>query len=355
MEWSDYILLLKNKSKQSGTPLSATFELTPFCNFKCNMCYVRLTEKQALKQGTPLTTEQWLILAEDAKKSGTFHLEITGGEAITRQDFPILYEAFIKMGYLINLRTNGYLISGSLLELLSNYKPRKVSITLYGASDETYYTICKSKDGFSVVTKNILALKQAGIDVQVTVTLTTENYRDKEKLQEWADKNGLKITFFGGLFNPMRGVKRSIKHLRLDSNLLENISIYRQNLNREIPDKDKYLHPFSMCTGYGTKYCITWDGRMTLCNCFPTIWSDPLKQSISASYNDLYKQLNQLHRPEKCLTCQYIDFCGNCPARFLSDTGNPEKTCDSICAITYDSYKEWCLEHSQKEERKTII
>ena len=39
-----------------------------FCNFSCNMCYVRLDPEQAAKQGMPLTTEQWISLAEEAKR-----------------------------------------------------------------------------------------------------------------------------------------------------------------------------------------------------------------------------------------------------------------------------------------------
>ena len=94
MEWSDYTKLLIEKCKKNGTPSTATFELTPFCNFNCNMCFIRLSPEQARNQGRLLTTSQWIQLAEEIKQLGTFGLEITGGEAITRDDFHILYERF---------------------------------------------------------------------------------------------------------------------------------------------------------------------------------------------------------------------------------------------------------------------
>ena len=51
-------------AKEHKIPVSATIELTPFCNFKCVMCYVRLDAEQAKKQGEILTKEEIEILFE---------------------------------------------------------------------------------------------------------------------------------------------------------------------------------------------------------------------------------------------------------------------------------------------------
>ena len=73
----------------------------------CNMCYIHLTPEQAASQGRLLNTSEWIDLADQAKRLGVVNLEVTGGEAATRSDFPILYEKFVKMGFLVTLRTNG--------------------------------------------------------------------------------------------------------------------------------------------------------------------------------------------------------------------------------------------------------
>ena len=77
---------------------------------------------------------------------------------------------------------------------------------------------------------------------------------------------------------------------------------------------------------------------MTLCNCLPSIWTDPLLMGISSAYKELYSKLNALSRPKECSECKYIDFCGSCPARLLSDAGDPCRTCSSICNMAKDSY-----------------
>ena len=129
MKWDDFSTLLFERCKQRRIPYHASFELTPFCNFNCNMCYIHLKPEQAAQYGSILTTQQWLDLAKQAKGMGVITLEITGGEAATRDDFPILYENFIKSGFLITLRTNGYLLNGNIVNLLKEYKPRAISVT----------------------------------------------------------------------------------------------------------------------------------------------------------------------------------------------------------------------------------
>ena len=335
MDWSEYIGLLREKKKASGLPLSASFELTPFCNFNCNMCYIHLSPEQAKAQGTLLNTDQWLRIGEETKRLGALGLEITGGEALTRPDFPILYEEYIKLGYLITIRSNGYLIHDEILELLKRYKPRCVSITLYGASNETYRNICGIYDGFSVVTRNTCNMRDAGINLRLSVTLTKDNVDDKKRLIEWANDNGFLLSFYGGLITPIRAAKRSIQHLKVD-----NYSNYCdiETPKRMIQDREKYSSPFWMCKEYGTGFCISWDGRMTLCNCLPSIWTDSLSQNIGDAYKSLGKLLAEVRRPPECANCPYIDFCCACPALLLSETGNHEQTCGNVCKIAKNRY-----------------
>ena len=62
--------VVREYAKENKIPVSATIELTPFCNFSCVMCYVRLTAEQAKLQGEMLTKEQILTVAQQAKEMG---------------------------------------------------------------------------------------------------------------------------------------------------------------------------------------------------------------------------------------------------------------------------------------------
>lgn len=340
MDWAEYSRKRFEKCKKAEMPFHACFELTPFCNFRCNMCYIRLDPEQAHTQGNLLTTEQWLQIARDAKKMGTFTLEVTGGEPTTRSDFSVLYEAFIKMGYLIHLRTNGYLIQGKTLELLTKYKPRKISVTIYGASDETYERVCGISDGFSVVTKNVLAMRDAGINIHLTMTVTKDNEQDMEAVDRWAKDNGLAVIPYGALLTPIRAAKRSVEHLQVslpeeEFEIPEELMKYK----REVKDRPALMHPFWMCRGFGAKCTVSWDGHMTICNTFTPIWSDPIKEGFEKAYHALYSDLRKLHRPEECKTCEYIEFCAGCPSQIQSASGNSEQACERICKMARRKYK----------------
>ncbi len=357
MDWAEYSRIMFEKCKQKGMPLQATFEVTPFCNFKCNMCYVRLDHEQAKAQGEILNTEQWLRIASETKRMGTVILELTGGEAISRPDFSVLYESFIKMGFLINLRTNGYLIKNEILDLIKKFKPRRVSVTLYGASDETYKKVCDVSDGFSVVTKNVLAMKEAGINVHLTMTVTKDNVEDINPLKHWAEEHGLAITPFGGLITPIRGAKRSINHLQVqlpeeEFNISEELL---KSTQHEITDRPTLMNPFWMCRGFGAKFSISWDGRMTICNTFTSIWKNPIVSGVEKAYYDLYHDLKNLSRPQECSTCPYIEFCAACPSQLLSASGNAEQTCENICKLARRKYKRHYLSAVKKQAVQNMI
>lgn len=351
VDWPEYGKILLEKCKKNEIPFHVGFELTPFCNFSCNMCYIRLNKKQAEAQGKLLTTEQWIHLAKEAKSLGALSMEVTGGEAMTRPDFHILYKTFIEMGFLIVLRTNGYAIDDRTIELLKHYKPRKVMITLYGASDRTYRKVCGIADGFTVVTKNILALKDAGLNVCLSATITRENEDDIESMQEWAGRNGFYLSLCGMLFTPIRGARRSVDHLKV--RLSEDtyaLSEGMKSLPREIPDRDFYMNPFWMCRAYGAKLTITWDGKMTMCNSNPSIWKDPFSEGMGKAYHELYSELRKIRRPKECGDCKYIDLCSVCPSMLYSATGSMERTTYEMCRIAHRKYKNQLLMTGYKAE-----
>lgn len=129
---------LHEKGKKLGLPVSGTLELTPRCNFNCKMCYVHLTPEEQRQRGSERTLAQWLALAQELREAGTVFLLLTGGEPFLRPDFPALYRALHRMGFVLSINTNGYLLRGTLRELLLEAPPARVNISLYGTDNETY-------------------------------------------------------------------------------------------------------------------------------------------------------------------------------------------------------------------------
>lgn len=158
--------------------MTGTFELTPRCNFNCNMCYVHQTETQAAQGGRrELTTAEWLAIAEEARKAGMVFLLLTGGEPLLRPDFPELLHALKNMGFLVSVNSNGSLLRGKLLEAVKQDPPLRFNITLYGGSNAAYERLC-GRAMFQEVVDNLRTLKDAGIPVRLNVSVTPDNKDD---------------------------------------------------------------------------------------------------------------------------------------------------------------------------------
>lgn len=186
--------LLLQKACTERRPLSGTFELSPVCNFSCRMCYVRKTQKEVDSSPRPLLTlDQWLDIANQARKEGMLYLLLTGGEPLLWPDFWELYEKLIRMGFLISINTNGSLIDDAAIEKFRKLPPVRINITLYGASDKTYETLCRAKNVFSKVDHAITGLKKAGISVKLNCSLTPYNAGDLEAMLSYAQERSLLI------------------------------------------------------------------------------------------------------------------------------------------------------------------
>ena len=131
------------KATRMKVPLSGTFELSPVCNFSCRMCYVRKTAKEVRESPRGiLTLDDWRRIAREARDAGMLYLLLTGGEPLLWPDFWPLYDELVDMGFLVSINTNGSLIDSDAVARFLRRPPLKLNITLYGASDETYRSLC---------------------------------------------------------------------------------------------------------------------------------------------------------------------------------------------------------------------
>ena len=333
--WGSYEKELIEQYVQRKQPFSVCLELTPLCNFSCPMCYIRLTPEQMRAQGEPLSTERWKQIIDEVSNMGALHLEMTGGEILTRADFPELYEYAYRKGLLINLKTNGYLLTEKTLLLLERCKPRLVEITLYGSSDKTYQAFCGVPDGFSVVSRNIEFLQEWGIRVETPMTVTKRNQADEEAVRAWAEQRGIHFSSYTGLIRPIRTAERDVSELWVQPTEAESSITENMRFRSYTPSNRNPL----FCRGFGAKFCVSWDGRMTLCNGFTMIWEDVRAGSLQAAFSRLNERLSCLKRPKACDNCRYIDFCVACPSRLQSETGGLETVSEALCSVARKNYR----------------
>lgn len=166
---------LLERARHTHTPINGSLELLPICNMNCDMCYVRLSREEVQALGGLHTADEWIAVGQQMKEAGVLFLLLTGGEPLLFPDFKRLYLELRSMGFIITINTNGTLVDEEWADFFGRNKPRRVNITLYGANEEEYSRLCHYPAGFEKTVRGIRLLRQAGVDVKISCSVTKVN------------------------------------------------------------------------------------------------------------------------------------------------------------------------------------
>lgn len=329
----EFMTRLGQNVLRQGIPLNGTFELTARCNFRCRMCYVRLEEAQIAQMGEPLSVEQWLALAKQARDLGMLHLTLTGGEIFTYPGFRQLYEQLCDLGLLITLQTNGYAIDENVMQWLGKCQPFMIRLTLYGASNETYGALCGVRDGFDRVNKAIDLIHSAGIPLSAVTTLTRENVEDLPRMQQLAARKGFPLGQTSLLMPAVRGATSQSRQCSLD------LPAAIRSVGSAVPKRKSDRPMLWDCGSYRNGFYITWNGKLQLCTFMDTQAVDAFP--FAQKWGELLAKLEQYQEPAQCRNCQYKLFCLRCPGR-LAAWQLPDGRIDpAFCDIARAGYEAW--------------
>lgn len=312
---------LHGKGAKLGLPIGGNFELTARCNFDCPMCYVHLKQEDIDAQGRELTAGQWIDLARQARDAGMVFALLTGGEPFVRKDFFEIYHAMKELGLLISINSNGSMLSGKILQKLIEDPPFRINISLYGGSNETYCGMC-GKPAYDQVVGNIAALKKAGIDVRLNVSITPYNRRDLKAICQKAEELGVhvkaasymypSIRVNGGKYgcgdrlSPEEAAKASVEWdtLRFDAETFDQRAKAMHELSlAEATECTVDLDEGVGCRAGSTAFWLTWDGRMLPCGMMPDPTAYPLEVGFQTAWQQIREETKKLRMPGKCVNC----------------------------------------------------
>ena len=349
-----------SKAARAGIPLGGTFELTPQCNFRCRMCYVRKTPEEVKSHSRPgMTLKRWLAIAEEARKAGMLYLLLTGGEPFLWPDFWPLYEQLNQMGFLISINSNGSLIDEKVVERLKEIPPTRINVTLYGAGDTTYERMCGRPDGFAKTVKAIKMLQESGIVVKLNGSLTPDNATDLEACIAFAQEHGLIYETSTYMFPPVRRDQQltgrnerftpeESARYRLNSYRLqfgeERYGQYLENIEKGfVPPMgvDEFCtDPVDgkiRCRAGNASFWITWDGWLTPCGLMTEPKMDLYRDGFTDAWQNLVKECAALKLSGVCAKCPDQKLCHACAAMAEAETGSPsgipKYLCETVIAL----------------------
>ncbi|MBQ7052941.1 MAG: radical SAM protein [Clostridia bacterium] len=339
-----------NLADMNQIPISGTFELLPLCNMDCKMCFAKMSKAQMEKHRPMRGYQEWLEVARQARDAGMMFLLLTGGETFLYPDFQKLYCGLRKMGIVVSINTNGTLITEEIAEFLAKDPPRRVNLTLYGSSDETYKKLCGNPHGFSQATHGIKLLQERGVPIKLNCSVTPYNVDDLESIYAYAAEKKLPIETAYYMMPAIREnnlgnqdfrldprtaaeVKMRVRELQYPPAVLKDYVLGTLDRYRDYVPSGEVKKGFT-CRAGNSVFWIDYDGMMRACSFTQEPSVQVFDRPFIQAWNEIKEGVSCVMLSSECLSCKMKTICSTCAASMCSETGVYSGTPKYHCELT---------------------
>lgn len=192
----------------------ASYELNLGCNYDCEHCYL------GIKQFAGLPWPDRERLLRTIRDSGVLWLQLTGGEPLIDRTFPDVYGTAYDMGMMLQISTNGSrLHDPRILELFAGRRPYRITISVYGATEESYDGLVRRRGAFRSFSRGLAAAHEAGLPMRLNLVITKTNAHEEQAMVDLAERYGLAHHVYSNMSPTIYGgaevlPAQSVEHLR---------------------------------------------------------------------------------------------------------------------------------------------
>ena len=314
-----------------------------------------------------LTTEEGKHLIEQIAAIDEFRmLVLSGGEPLVRPDIIELVSYAAGLGLEISIATNATLITPSMASRLKEAGAVNMAIGLDGATENTHDAIRSMPGCFRNTISGIKATKNAGLALQINITMMKCNYHEIPALLEMADEFGADIVLLYNLVPEGRGSEGKIELSR--DQFQDIIKFVSEKQRTMVPIVEPTCSPqywaylmkrmngngnshkehepgklatvaFRGCTaGNGLCY-VKPDGEVWPCPFVPVSGGNIRNLSLKEIWESSEVFINLKTRDKlkgKCGKCANKSICGGCRGRAFAHYGDYLQE-DPFCFINTDN------------------
>jgi radical SAM protein with 4Fe4S-binding SPASM domain len=245
-----------------------------------------------------MSLDDRLAVVDRMVEMGVVRLQLTGGEPLIDRYFVETYTAAYDRGIVLTISTNGlWLGKPDILELLQERPPLRVTVSLYGASAESYEAMTRTRPGtFNRYLKSLQSMVDAGVSLRVNTIVSMFNDHEIPQMEALAAR-------FSGDHHVYDTMSASI----LGSD--EPLNLQADGLGG-MTRTDRPA--FTGCGAGQESFHLDPLGRMSMCKASRETQVSLLGDERELSRLRLSAQLN-LTRADGCTSCGIASACTTCP------------------------------------------
>lgn len=335
--------LRMNYWRERRHPFTGGIEITPYCNFHCVHCYLGDHGETKL-----LSTAELKQIMDKLYEKGVLFLYFTGGEILTRPDFVELYLYAKKKGFIMELLTNISLLDEETASVFDKYPPANISISIYGASNETYKRVTGRDNMFDAVMRSLRVLHEKQLHMELKFIALRENISDFYAVKQIAESFSCSFSHIFELFPTLNGSFESISHMLPLEDIVDFERHYAKTTNvwacsiLNLKEPSQKTKPLFMCDIALTNFLIDSEGYLNPCNKLRTKRFNLLRCSFDEAW-DAFAEYRTQKAPSSypCPNCKLLGMCNPCVAENILHTGNPFRQPESSCKLTHLRYQEF--------------
>lgn len=324
---------------------SLLIEMTYNCSEKCIHCYNPGAsrndgEKSGRSRFSELTIADYKRIIDEFYEAGLIRVTLSGGDPFSK---PIIWEVIeylYNKGIVFDIYTNGQRLIGNE-DRIAKYYPCTVGISVYSDIPEVHDSITRVSGSYKNTICVLDKLAGLGITIGIKCCLMHQNIRSYRGVAKIADKYSATLQIDCNIFDSVDGDTCASKYLRLspeemrivlrDKDLTSYVGSEVENYGEVVVTDDK-----NICAAGYASYCLTPDGKLTLCPSFPSVIGD-LKMSsfidvLNSPHLAFWKKAKRSDYKE-CGQKDYCKFCAPCPGLNFTKNGSPFVPSENNCYL----------------------
>lgn len=265
----------------------ASYEINLWCNYECEHCY--LGDRPFAGLDWPGRERLLGVMAE----AGVLWLQLTGGEPLIDPLFPETLRRACELGMMVQISSNGSrLAQEKTLELLTTYRPYRITLSLYGASEASYDGMTQRKGSFKRFFRGLEAACEAGLNLRVNIVVSRHNAHERDEMQAIAERFGVPSFEYTNISPTIHGTG--------------------EVLPSQAPEVLRKRKPYTGCNAGITHFHADPHGRASICK----VGRDPQVNLIEEGPEGLRKLAavadSLVTRHGGCSGCALQKTCGTC-------------------------------------------